>query len=231
MKKFMLDTRAALGVAPKTIDNDYDEMAASVRAINRTLSEYLSGIENMKSACQNLMMAMEGMSKIFETMTAGNGIPESMKSLAAHYTELTRMAQTELLVDYKKALEDDESITEIRKLLISCKTLETRRNKVRNEYDTYRDAVNRKETVYKRKGKSLSESKVYEGEVSMRDSLKVEYEKADKEFKDKYMEVSAMKASSYKGAMAVYLESFSQLMTSVEKGMEATKKKIDVVEV
>ncbi|KAI5690421.1 hypothetical protein MNV84_03506 [Leishmania braziliensis] len=231
MKKFMLDTRAALGVAPKTIDYDYDEMSVNVKTISHTLSEYLSEIEHMKSACHNLVMAMEGMSKVFDTMTAGNGIPESMKSLAAHYTKLARTAQTELLVDYKKALDDDESIPEIRRLVTTCKALEARRNKIRSEYDTYRDAVSKKETVYRRRGKSLSESKVYEGEVARRDSLKAEFEKADKEFKVKYMELSAMKASSYKGAIAVYLQSFSQLMTSVEKGMDATKRKIDVVEV
>ncbi|KAK7200141.1 hypothetical protein NESM_000064400 [Novymonas esmeraldas] len=225
MKKFVLETKAALGVAPKTVDREFDEAAAKVKAIDHALSDYKSAMERMKSASQALVTAMESVSKAFETMSAGDDVPASIKAVSTDYAEVVKKAHYEYIVDYKKATEDNENVTDLKNLTAECKKLEAKRNKVMSEYDTYRDSVSKKEAEYSKKGKSLTDSKHYNEEVSKRDSLKSDFENADKEFKDKFAELETKKHSSYMAGMSSYLASTSQFIASIEHEMSAVKSK------
>ncbi|GET88236.1 hypothetical protein, conserved [Leishmania tarentolae] len=231
MKKFMLETKAALGVAPKTVDVDFDEKAASLKTINSTLSDYKSAIERTRSASESLVSAMESMRKVMETMARGDDVPESVKSVVKDYTQLTQKSQSEFLVDFKKTINEGESTADITTLVGKCKRLEAKRNKVMSEYDAYRDSVSKKEETYRKKGKDLSDSKGYNEEVAKRDSLKAEFERIDKEFKEMYAELEKKKLHSYMHAISIYLAGTSQLMASIQKEMESTKKKADTVKV
>lgn len=231
MKKFVLETKAALGVAPKTVDRDYDEKAAKVKAIDKAITEYNSAFSRMKSASQSLVTAMESMSKALEVMTTGDDVPAPMKAAATEHKELVKKAQDEYLTEFKKAADDSASLTEVKNLAAECKRLETKRNKVMSEYDTYRDAVSTKEAEYSKKGKDLTGSKHYNEEVAKRDSLKAEFESADKEFKSKFDELESKKLSSYMAAMTAYLAGTWQMMAAIEKEMAAAKAKAAKVKV
>ncbi|AYU78468.1 protein of unknown function - conserved [Leishmania donovani] len=231
MRKFMLETKAALGVAPKTVDWDFEEKAGNLKTINHTLSDYKSAVEQTRSASQNLLTSMESMLKVLETMTRGNDIPDNVRGVVGDFAQMVQKAHCELLVDFKKTLDDDDSVAEIESLAGKCKSLEARRSKVMNEYDAYREAVTKKEAEYRKKGKDLCDSKLYEEEVSRRDSLKAGFQKIDKEFKETYAELEKKKLRSYMAALSTYLASTSQLMGSIHKEMESTKRKADMVKI
>lgn len=227
----MLETKAALGVAPKTVDWDFDEKAGNLKNINHTLSDYRSAVEQTRSASQNLLTAMENMLKVLEAVTRGNDTPEKVRGVVGSFAEVVQKSHCEFLVDFKKALDDDDSVTEITGLAGKCKTLEARRNKVMNEYDAYREAVTKKEAEYRKKGKDLCDSKLYQEEVSRRDSLKADFQKIDKEFKETYADLEKKKLRSYMAALSTYLASTSQLMASIQKEMESTKEKADMIKI
>ncbi|KAG5479706.1 hypothetical protein LSCM4_05712 [Leishmania orientalis] len=231
MKKFVLDTKAAFGVAPKTVDWDFDEKSNNVKNIHQTLSIYISALEQMKTASQSLLTAMDNMSKALGTMTAEHGVPEAMRFVAVEYTELVRKGIFEHLVDFKKTIDDDESIAEMMNLAAKCKSLAAKRKKVMSEYDAYRDAVCKKEVQYRKKGKDLSGSKYYDEEVARRDSLRADFEKADNDFKSTYDVLEEKRLSSYMAAISVFLGCTLQLISSIEKEMRAVKRKADTVEV
>lgn len=227
----MLETKAALGVAPKTVDYDFEEKAGNLKTINHTLSDYKSAVEETRSSSQHLLTAMESMLKVLETMTRGNDIPENVRGVVGDFAQMVQKARCEFLVDFKKMLDDDDSVTEIKSLAGKCKSLEARRSKVMNEYDAYREAVTKKEAEYRKKGKDLCDSKLYEEEASRRDSLKAGFQKIDKEFKDTYAELEKKKLHSYMAALSTYLASTSQLMGSIHKEMESTRRKADMVNI
>ncbi|KAG5480088.1 hypothetical protein CUR178_06140 [Leishmania enriettii] len=229
MKKFVLDTKAALGVAPKTVDWDFDEKSNNVRVIHQTLSNYVSALEQMKTASQNLFTAMDNMSKALGTMTAEHGVPEAMRFLAVEYTEVVRKGTFEHLVDFKKAIDDAECIAEMMNLTAKCKSLAAKRKKVMSEYDAYRDAVCKKEVQYRKKGKDLSISKYYDEEVARRDNLKADFEKADSDFKSMYDVLEEKRLSSYMSAISVFLGCTLQLISSIEKELRVVKRKADMV--
>jgi predicted RNase H-like nuclease (RuvC/YqgF family) len=217
MKKFVMDTKAALGTAPKTEDKDFDLKAAQVKGIERAVSDYKSAMEKMKSAATSLATAMEAMSKAFQVLSSGDDATEAMKSMANEYEAAARKVSDRILVDFKKAIDDHENMSAVKDLASECKKLEGTRNKVMAEYDTYREAVSKKEAEYKKKNKDLSDSKYYNEEVSKRDSLKADFEKADKEFKSKYEELEKAKILAFSDGMSAYLASTSQFIESIEK--------------
>lgn len=217
MKKFVMDTKAALGTAPKTEDKDYDAKAATVKGIEKAISDYKSAMSKMKSAAQSFTSAMEAMTKAFEVLGNSEDSTEAMKTTATDYAAVVKKVNDQFLVDFKKAIDDNEGMTVVKDLASECKKLESKRNSVMAEYDTYRDAVHTKEVEYKKKNKDLSDSKHYQDEVAKRDSLKADFEKADKDFKDKYAELEKEKVSTYRGGMAAYLTSTSHFLDSIEK--------------
>ncbi|KPA78099.1 hypothetical protein ABB37_06292 [Leptomonas pyrrhocoris] len=217
MKKFMMDTKAALGTAPKTEDKDYDQKAADLKSIQKALSEYKSAMEKMKSAAQSFASAMAAMEKAFETLGKGEDATEEMKKMTKEYEAVSKKVNDQILTDFKKAIGDHEDMKGVKDLAADCKKLESSRNKVMAEYDTYRDSVDKKEQEYKKKNKDLSDSKHYHEEVAKRDSLKQEFEKADKEFKDKHAELEKEKVTAYSSGMSGYLMSTSHFLDSIEK--------------
>lgn len=225
MKKFVMDTKAALGTAPKTEDKDYDAKAANVKGIEKAVSDYKSAMSKMKSASQSFASAMEAMSKAFEVLGNAEDSTEAMKSTVKDYQAVITKVNEQFLVDFKKAIDDHESMTVVKDLAAECKKLESKRNSVMAEYDTYRDAVHTKEVEYKKKNKDLTSSKHYQEDVAKRDSLKADFEKADKEFKDKYAELEKEKVATYKNGMSAYLTSTSQFLTSVEKELSPVASK------
>ncbi|KAG5479324.1 hypothetical protein LSCM1_04580 [Leishmania martiniquensis] len=231
MKRFVLETKAALGSAPKTVDWDFDEKSSKLKAMEEGLSSYVSAREQMRVACQSLLTAMDSMAKALGTMTAAHGIPQSMRAVVTEYTEVVRKGTFVFLVDFKKAIDDDESTAEMLSLAAKCKSLAAKRKKVMNEYDTYREAVGKKEVEYKKKGKNLADSKYYEEEVTRRDSLRAEFEKVDSDFKSKYCEMEVRRLSSYMNAISVYLQCTLQLISSIEKELEVVKRNADMVNV
>lgn len=227
MKKFVMDTKAALGTAPKTEDKDYDQKAANVKGIEKAISDYRSAMEKMKSAASSFASAMEAMSKAFDVLGNADDATDAMKAMAKDYEAAVKKVNDHILVDFKKAIDDHENMSTVKDLASECKKLESSRNKVMAEYDTYRDAVHTKEVEYKKKNKDLSDSKHYHEEVAKRDSLKADFEKADKEFKEKYDELEKAKVSTYSKGMSAYLTSTSQFLDSIEKEMAHASAKAD----
>lgn len=217
MKKFVMDTKAALGTAPKTEDKEFDQKAANVKGVEKAISDYRSAMEKMKSAASSFASAMEAMSKAFDMLSKAEDATDAMKEMAKEYEAASKKVNDNILVDFKKAIDDHENMTAVKDLASECKKLESSRNKVMAEYDTYRDAVHTKEVEYKKKNKDLTDSKHYNEEVAKRDSLKAEFEKADKEFKDKYDELEKAKVATYSTGMSAYLTSTSHFLESIEK--------------
>lgn len=222
-----MDTKAALGTAPKTEDKDYDAKAANVKGIEKAISDYKSAMSKMKSASQSFASAMEAMSKAFEVLSNGEDSTEAMKNTSKDYAALVKKVNDQFLVDFKKAIDDHESMAVVKDLAAECKKLESKRNSVMAEYDTYRDAVHTKEVEYKKKNKDLSDSKHYQDEVAKRDSLKADFEKADKDFKDKYAELEKEKVNTYRSGMSAYLTSTSHFLDSIEKELAPVAKKAE----
>ncbi|KPI85148.1 hypothetical protein ABL78_5808 [Leptomonas seymouri] len=217
MKKLVMDAKVALGTAPKTVDPEYDRQATSVRSTDNALLEYKLAVEKMKSAAQSLCSAMESMSKAFDLLSNGGDVTEAMKKTAREYEAVVKKVNNEFLVDFKRALDDHEAMRNVKELTSDCKRLEGNRNKVMTEYDTYRDAVDKKVSEYKKKNKDLSESKHHYEDVAKRDSLKKDFEKADKDFKNKYAELEKKKILAYRSGMSDYLKGTSHFLDSIEK--------------
>ena len=227
MKKFMLDTKTVLGTAPKTEDKDYDQKAANVKSIEKAISDYKSAMEKMKSAASSFASAIESMSKAFELFGNGEGASEGMKEMAKEYEAAYKKINDHILVDFKSAIDDHEDMPIAKELASECKKLEGSRNKVMAEYDTYREAVDKKELEYKKKNKDLTDSKHYHDELMKRDSLKADFEKADKEFKDKYAELESKKNAAYSSGMSAYLSNTSKFLDSIEKELGRVLAKAD----
>lgn len=231
MKKFMLDTKATLGLAPKTVDKDYDEKAAIVKEVDQALSEYKSAMERMKSAAQTVVTAMEGVCKAFEKLTEGSDVSESMKGISGDYEAAVKKIKDEDLFDFKRSIDGPAAVLDLKSLVDECKKLEDKRSKVMNEYDVYRETVSKKEEEYRKKGKELTDSKHYTDELAKRDALKSQFEEADKDFKTKFGEVEKKKLSTYLGFMSSYLGSTSQFFSAAEKKIVPLKEKAENINI
>ncbi|KAG5505643.1 hypothetical protein JKF63_04978 [Porcisia hertigi] len=229
MKKLVLDTKTALGMVPKTVDLDFDAKVAMVKTIEQNLSNYTTCMEGMKLAAESLAKAVRNVSVVLEAMTADDDIPASMKSLAADHTTAAAKISSEYLLDYKKVIDDAERAADIKALVTECKHLGAKRNKIRKEYDNYRDVVNKKEAEYRKKGKDLGDSKHYVDELNKRDALKRDFDATTEEYKRAYDNLSARKVSSYMTALTKYTDCTFQLLSSLEGQMATLNKKAELV--
>lgn len=222
MKKMMLETKSTLGLAPKTVDPAYDQKASALKAIDRAIRDYNDSVDKYERAMQGVVASLDAVSKAFISMGGQANMPDAMKKVSDDFADMQKHVRDTHYPAFKKALDENGvgALKEMKSAIDECKKLEEARNKVMPEYDTYRDAVSKKEAEYAKKGKDISDSKNYTMEVQKRDQLKTEFDDADTKFKAKFDEVEEQSHTAYLKAAKALIAASAEFMNVFEAEMK-----------
>ncbi|EAN85144.1 hypothetical protein C3747_144g95 [Trypanosoma cruzi] len=228
MKKFMLNTKASLGlVGEKTVDEDYNKRSASLKALNEALNEYSTAMDKAKHAMREVMHSLGKASKAFEKLNSGSCIPEPLKDFSEDFKKAIEHLQQYALQEFMNTMETTVIKTghAIRADYEECVRVDQQRQKTVNEYDVYRSAVDKKETEYAKKGKDLKESKTYEEDTKTRDELKADYEASDKLFKSSHDALESNVVSKGRLCMREFFCCTSEFLSALSTEMKRLHEK------
>lgn len=219
MKKFQMKVTNVFSPAAKTVDADYDEKHTSIKGVDKAISDYTIAVNRMRDAARGMSSALDNIAKAFEGMTANEDTPESMKNIAKTCSEAAEKIRDNDLADYVKALEAEvvQPVKAIKDKIKELTAVEHERNKVMADYDMFREAVDKKEKEYEKKGKDISGSKNYEEEKNKRDELKGTFETEDKKYKEMAEAVNKERVETFLKSMQELSSGTSTYFTGVEK--------------
>lgn len=194
----MLKLKAQLKTAPSTHDEDYELKKSTLKDLGKAVRSYKAAMGKVRDATKALVDAFVNLQKSLEGMTGDAETPENVRDVALAYSASTNRVCSDFFVEYQKKMDESvlPAVEQVRQMYQECTKLEKSRNSVMNEYDAYRNVVQKKEEEYTKKGKDLGQSKSYGSEVSKRDALNAKFTEADQKFKDYHSYLMASKVST-----------------------------------
>lgn len=215
----MHSTKGALGMVPKTRDEEHHQRMTALSDVEKAIREYVKSLTNMKSA-------MEAFSKSFSAVTRAIGGLTTADQLRPVYTEAHQAQQqceTHFLV-FERDMEDQSLITQLKNQLKELRKAEAERKQCLADYDLLRDAVSTKEDQYLRKGRDLDGSKYYNEDVKKRDDAKVAFDDADAAFIQMYDTFQEVKVSNCLKSFSSSLKSVALYLTAVSREAASVRK-------
>lgn len=206
MRKLVLDVKSTLALAPKTVDRDYEVKHKLMVEIDKAVREYLMATDRMKAAAKSVSQALVSVTAALNALTADVDTSDSVKSVAKTYDDSIRAIRDDDLAAYTKAIDSDckDAVQNIKDDIAELKKVDQQRQKFMTDFDVYRDLVSSKEKEYKKKGKTLSDSKNYNEDVQKRDYFENLYNAENTKYKVKADAIYAAQLGAYLDALKVF---------------------------
>ncbi|ORC89335.1 uncharacterized protein TM35_000121100 [Trypanosoma theileri] len=228
MDRLKLNTKALLGMATRTVDQDHEMRHTCVRSFNQAVAQYEVAMSKFVTSLTMVSNSLEGVEKAFKDVVANEKqtpIFDGMKEI----TKCLEIVRTSILnesIDTFKIMVVP-SLSSLKGDCETCDKIHTERAKAVDLYDYHRDVVEKKEVQYASKGKPLDDSKRYKEELSKRDSANEEYLLKNTEYNNAYDLLMSKKSELTTVAAKLFLHWLSDFS---EKLHHESSRMCDVVD-
>lgn len=199
--------KAKFDLAPKTVDEDYDMQKKSMKDLKAAIVSYKSAVDKAKGSVKSVVESLEAVRNVFEKLTRGSYSSYHSRDVAmafgASYDRIATAHCPQFILSIDTGI--TTAMNELKKMHSECSKYEDERNRLRSEYDVYRNEVTKKEGEYAKKGKDLSSSKSYGPTVVKRNDLRGRFEGADATFKKTYQSLMCSASVAVEESMLAFL--------------------------
>lgn len=222
MKSMVLGAKVALG-SKKDGNPEHERRVESVKNLSSALVAFDRAVTRMKSVAREVVDTYELFTKAYQEFTVGEGVPDPYLNVVKDLERSLATLRSAALVDFTTHVDQNiiPPVAALKREQTECKNLENEREKCYNEYAVYKDAVEKKEAEYAKKGKDLTMSKAHAEESDKRDSAKQGVDAADEKYIPMYDSLMQKKFTVAFAAFSDICRSLATLYSTIAS--EATR--------
>ncbi|PWV04777.1 hypothetical protein C3747_144g94 [Trypanosoma cruzi] len=228
MDRLKLSTKALLGMATRTVDQDHGMRHTCVKSLFQAVVQYEFAISKLVAALSTLSDSLEGVEKAYKNVISNEkqvSVFDGLNEVTNHLEKCRTTVISGSIETFRANVAP--SLSALKEHCELCERLHNERAKAVDLYDYHRDVVEKKEVQYASKGKLLDDSKRYKEEISKRDAAHdaylakhSEYNKAYDEFMCKKSELTTLSGRLF----------FHELLDIAEKLKNEVSSMCDVVD-
>ncbi|RNF26923.1 uncharacterized protein Tco025E_00886 [Trypanosoma conorhini] len=218
MDRLKLNTKALLGMATRTVDQDHGMRHTCVKALYQSVLQYEWAMSKFVTALSALSDPLEGVENAYKSVISNEKqVPvfDALKEVTSHL-ENCRVTVIPDSVETLKA-EVAPSLSSLKTYYDVCERLHNERAKAVDLYDYHRDVVEKKEVHYASKGKLLEDSKHYKEEIIRRDAAHDAYLAKHTEYNKAYDEIMCKKSELTSLSGKLFLHELLRLVETLKK--------------
>ncbi|KEG14514.1 hypothetical protein DQ04_00431180 [Trypanosoma grayi] len=218
MDRLKLNTKALLGMATRTVDQDHGMRHTCVKSFSQAILQYENAMTKFVAALTTLSNSIEGVEKAYKDIIVNEkqvSVIDGMKEIVTRLEDVRLTVFAESVEAFKTTVAPSLSI--LKGECDTCDRIHIERAKAVDLYDYHRDVVEKKEVQYASKGKSLDDSKHYKEEVSKRDAANDEYQMKHTEYNKAYDQLMWRKSELTSLSAKLYLHCFSDLSEKLNR--------------
>lgn len=209
--------KKTLKMVPKTTDDEFDRRVAASKSLHSAIRAYDAAVRKAKSALEDVTSRFLDVKTAFIKITDSCNSDDNTTNVVTAFSASVERMKTEIFAEFGRAIDQDILATthEMKNMESDCDKAESERQKLRKDFDVYRELVRQKESEYSKKSKDLTGSKSYGSDVVKRNEFEQRFNIADDHFKDvhsQYMsKSSSMTAQSISSFMNTCYNFFNRM--------------------
>ncbi|RNE98706.1 hypothetical protein TraAM80_08672 [Trypanosoma rangeli] len=195
MDRLKLNTKALLGMATRTVDQDHGLRHTCVKVLYHAVLQYETAMSKFATALSALSDSLEGVENGYKSVISNEknvSVFDAMKEVTGHLEN----CRVTIIPESIEALKVDvaPSLSSLKEYCDACERLHSERTRAVDLYDYHRNVVEKKEVNYASKGKLLDDSKHYKEELTKRDAAHDAYLAKHNEYNEAYDEIMCKKS-------------------------------------
>ncbi|ESL06466.1 hypothetical protein TRSC58_05861 [Trypanosoma rangeli SC58] len=220
MDRLKLNTKAILGMATRTVDQDHGMRHTCVKLLYHAVLQYETAMSKFVTALSALADSLEGVENGYKSVISNEKhVPvfDAMKEVTVHL-ENCRLTIIPESIDALK-VDVAPSLSPLKEYCDACERLHNERARAVDLYDYYRDVVEKKEVNYASKGKLLDGSKRYKEDLTKRDAAHDAYRARHNEYNEAYDEIMCKKSELTTLSGRLFLHELLNLVENLKNGV------------